>query len=339
MGTCAAGAGGAALALTGTGTTGVGSVIGAVRSDGTGVTGARSRRKTGAACDGAGADTGPEGADCQDEGDGAGAAAASRQQTPSAKNPIRQNRMEAPRGPGQQPRESKILHLAAPRNQGGCPGTPAPLLRSETRPKEHGMAGYGEFLKGLLLDPKGVSAPTPSSPALAAAIAAQVDPGRPGLVVELGAGTGVVTEALLARGVAAGRLLIVEHGTFFAEMLARRFSDAMVVRGDAFAFESYLPGGARVAAIVSGVPLLNFPPAARLSLITRALAAQGPAGRFIQLSYGWRPPVAPGHAFDIVKRLVWRNLPPAHIWTYSAALAGARAVPQNLALNSQPAGR
>ena len=58
---------------------------------------------------------------------------------------------------------------------------------------------YGDFLRGLLKDPRGVSAPTPSSPALAAAMAERVDPLRPGLVVELGAGTGVVTEALLAR--------------------------------------------------------------------------------------------------------------------------------------------
>ena len=54
------------------------------------------------------------------------------------------------------------------------------------------MSGYGDFLKGLLRDPGGVSAPTPSSPALAAAIAAKVDPLRPGLVVELGAGSGAV---------------------------------------------------------------------------------------------------------------------------------------------------
>ena len=53
--------------------------------------------------------------------------------------------------------------------------------------------GYGEFFRGLLHNPRAVSAPTPSSPALAAAMAAKVDRLRPGLVLELGPGTGVVT--------------------------------------------------------------------------------------------------------------------------------------------------
>ena len=68
------------------------------------------------------------------------------------------------------------------------------------------VVDYADFLRGLVRDPKGVSAPTPSSPALAEAIAADVDIARDGLVIELGPGTGVVTEALLSRGVAPGRL-------------------------------------------------------------------------------------------------------------------------------------
>jgi len=64
---------------------------------------------------------------------------------------------------------------------------------------------YGDFLRGLVNDPKGVSAPTPSSPALARVIAAEVDLSREGLVIELGPGTGVVTEALLERGLREGK--------------------------------------------------------------------------------------------------------------------------------------
>lgn len=178
------------------------------------------------------------------------------------------------------------------------------------------MSGYGDFLKGLLRDPGGVSAPTPSSPALAAAIAAEVDPLRPGLVVELGAGTGVVSTALLARGVAAERLVLIERSDYFARLLTRRFPGASVIRGDAFAFERHMPPGVPVAAIVSSVPLLNFPPSSRRALIERALMLQGAGGRFIQLSYGWKPAVPPGPSLKVKKHVVWRNLPPAHVWTY-----------------------
>lgn len=176
---------------------------------------------------------------------------------------------------------------------------------------------YGDFLRGLLKNPRAVSAPTPSGPVLAAAMAEKVDPLRPGLVVELGAGTGVVTEALVARGIAADRLLVIEYCAYFAGLLKERFPQATIIQGDAFAFERHLPQGAKVSAVVSGVPLLNFPVWRRKFLIDRGLAVQDAGGRFIQLSYGWKPPIDPGRR-ELTKSIVWRNFPPAHVWTYRA---------------------
>jgi len=189
---------------------------------------------------------------------------------------------------------------------------------------------YGAFLRGLLKDPRGVSAPTPSSPVLAKAIAAKVDPLHPGLVVELGPGTGVVTAALLDRGISEDRLLIVEQGAYFYGLLAERFPAATVIQGDAFAFEQYLPAGAAISAVVCGVPLLNFPLTLRRTLIERSLALQGLGGRFIQLSYGWKPPV---HLKDVElgKTIVWRNFPPAHVWTFGAQTEDVKAGRNSLA--------
>lgn len=178
------------------------------------------------------------------------------------------------------------------------------------------MSAYGDFLKGAMRDPGGVSAPTPSSPALAAAIAAKVDPLRPGLVIELGAGSGAVTQALLERGIAPERLIAIEYNAYFATLLAQRFAGVCVVCGDAFAFEKHVPPGQPIAAIVSGVPLLNFPSRRRRALIERALVLQGIGGRFIQISYGWRPPIASVFGVPPAKEIVWRNFPPAHVWTF-----------------------
>lgn len=193
------------------------------------------------------------------------------------------------------------------------------------------MAAYGQFLRGLLSDPHAVSAPTPSSPALSAAIAAKVDISRPGMVLELGPGTGVVTEALLARGLAPERLLTIESCGYFADLLRRRLPDVGVIEGDAFAFEQHLPHGAKIAAIVSGIPLLLFPAARRRALIERALTIQGAGGKFIQLSYGWLPPIKPMDGMRVRRTVVWRNFPPAHIWTFTAEPAlsrSRRAVPK-----------
>lgn len=178
------------------------------------------------------------------------------------------------------------------------------------------MSAYGDFLKGLLQDPGGVSAPTPSSPTLAAAMAAKVDPLKPGLVVELGAGSGVVTQALLARGIAPERLIAIEFSDYFARLLAQRYPGIRVIHGDAFAFDKCLPLGEPIAAIVSGIPLLNFPLRRRRALIERALVLQGVGGRFVQLSYGWRPPIISAFGVAPERDIVWRNFPPAHIWTF-----------------------
>jgi len=180
-----------------------------------------------------------------------------------------------------------------------------------------GSLSYGAFLRGLIADPKGVSAPTPSSPVLAEAIAAELDLTRPGLVVELGPGTGAVTAALVKR-VGAARILAIEQEESFIVPLRSRFAEADIKHGDALSFEHFLPEGAVVAAIVSGLPLLHLPQEVRRSLLSRALAVQGKGGLFIQLSYSWRPPIKPETRVIVTKRAILKNFPPAHVWTYKA---------------------
>jgi len=165
-------------------------------------------------------------------------------------------------------------------------------------------------------DPLSVSAPTPSGPALARAIAAQVNPQRPGLVVELGAGTGTVTAALLQHGIPTERLVLFESIPNFHQLLSRQFPRAKIFCADAFQFDRFLPGDATIAAVISGLPLLNHPVARRAQLIETALDCQGLGGQFVQLSYGWWPPVPAGAHLSLSKLTVWRNLPPAHVWVY-----------------------
>jgi len=186
-----------------------------------------------------------------------------------------------------------------------------------------GSLSYGAFLRGLIHSPKGVSAPTPSSPVLAEAIAAQLDLTRPGLVIELGPGTGAVTAALIKR-VGGERLLAIEQETSFIAPLRTRFPRADIRCGDALNFEYFLPPAAVVAAVVSGLPLLHLPQATRRSLLARSLDVQGPGGLFIQLSYSWRPPVKADESVTLTKRGVLQNFPPAHVWTYKVAPSALR---------------
>ncbi|HEY3638618.1 MAG TPA: rRNA adenine N-6-methyltransferase family protein [Rhizomicrobium sp.] len=175
------------------------------------------------------------------------------------------------------------------------------------------------FLRRLLLRPRSIGAIAPSSPALARKIAAQIDPKCEGNVIELGPGTGVVTEALIARGIPFDRLIAVEADPDLARHMRERFPGLRVIEGDAFCLDRTLPCAETgpLAGVVSGLPLLNFPPAQRRELIISALARIPSGGPFVQFSYGFTAPV-PADKEIAVKQtgFVLANLPPARVWVY-----------------------
>jgi phosphatidylethanolamine/phosphatidyl-N-methylethanolamine N-methyltransferase len=183
----------------------------------------------------------------------------------------------------------------------------------------HPFEEQWRFLRGLFARPRNVGAIAPSSPELAKAIADQIDPERPGPVLELGPGTGVVTAALIARGIAASRITAIEYDAEFVSLVASRFPDIRIVQGDAFDLPATLGlnGHESFAGIVSGLPLLNHAPARRQGLIEAALARLPGGAPFVQFSYGMTPPIAaPADTEVTLAAFIWRNLPPARVWVY-----------------------
>jgi len=175
------------------------------------------------------------------------------------------------------------------------------------------------FLRSLIVRPRAIGAIAPSSPALARRIALQIDPHLPGMVLELGPGTGVVTEALIARGIAPERLIAIESDPDLARLMRERFPRLRVIEGDAFSLDHTLPHEetGSLAGIVSGLPLLNFPPAQRRALIASTLARMPSGCPFVQFSYGFTAPL-PADEEIVVERagFVLANLPPARVWVY-----------------------
>ena len=178
------------------------------------------------------------------------------------------------------------------------------------------------FLKSLVTRPRAIGAIAPSSPALARKIAQQVDPEVSGTVLELGPGTGVVTDALIARGIGVERLIAVEADPDLAQLMRERFPALRVIEGDAFDLDRTLPHetSGPLAATVSGLPLLNFPQTRRRALILSALARIPAGGPFVQFSYGFAAPVPADHEISVEQAgIVFANLPPARIWVYRRA--------------------
>src|SRR6516165_3641327 len=96
------------------------------------------------------------------------------------------------------------------------------------------------FIRTWLEKPLRLGAVTPSSKALARTMAAYIDPAAPGPIVELGPGTGPITEALIAQGIDPGRLMLVEFDAMFCRLLRARYPSATVVQGDAYGLKRIL---------------------------------------------------------------------------------------------------
>ncbi len=176
------------------------------------------------------------------------------------------------------------------------------------------------FVRSFLTAPLRTGAQWPSSRGLCRAMAAAVDPDTPGPMVELGPGTGVVTQALLERGVAAHRLVLIESNAAFCRLLEQRFPGVRVIADDAFVLDE-IARDLRLeplAAVVSSLPLLTQPPHRRIDLLGAALSRMHANGSFVQFTYGKSSPIPvdPHIASAASSPRIWWNLWPACVWRY-----------------------
>ncbi|GJE59663.1 class I SAM-dependent methyltransferase [Methylobacterium trifolii] len=204
-----------------------------------------------------------------------------------------------------------------------------PLRRSSAKaqtakltPRRDPLEDEARFLRSWFERPLVTGAVTPSGKMLARTMAAYVDPRRDGPVVELGPGTGPVTEALIRRGIAPKRLILVEFNPDFCALLRRRFPGVTVVRGDAYDIRRSVADilSEPAAATVSSLPLFTKPLEQRLDLLNTAHDLMHPGAPFVQFTYAVVPPIparcAAGSYTASGSNRVWLNLPPARVWVY-----------------------
>ena len=188
------------------------------------------------------------------------------------------------------------------------------------KPRHGGPADVIRFLRSFVTAPMRTGAQWPSGKALSRAMAQAVDLAVPGPIIELGPGTGVVTEALLARGVPPERLIMIEFSAQFVKLLSQRYPNVRLIHGDAYALDDHVRrlGLGPPAAVVSSLPLLTQPPARRLELLRAALRLMNPAGVFVQFTYFRDSPIpidGLGVATTVSPR-IWLNLWPALVYSY-----------------------
>ncbi|KQZ55852.1 hypothetical protein ASD53_13410 [Lysobacter sp. Root559] len=186
--------------------------------------------------------------------------------------------------------------------------------------------GTWTFFRQWLKNPLRTAAVAPSSPELAAAMIAEL-PDDARRVIELGGGTGAITRALLAAGIADHDLLVLELNEELHAHLHLRFPQVRVLLGDAGSLpelaraNGYLDEGP-ADAIVSGLGLLTMPQPLQLSLLAAAFECLRADGVFVQFTYGPAAPVADSVMRELdlhVHRgeFVLRNVPPATVYVYT----------------------
>jgi phosphatidylethanolamine/phosphatidyl-N-methylethanolamine N-methyltransferase len=181
------------------------------------------------------------------------------------------------------------------------------------------------FLREFVRDPVQLGAVAPSGGALARRMveAAALAPGQ--VVVELGAGTGPMTQEIL-RVRPAGPFVALEPNAALAAVLRARFPTVRVEERKAQDLPTVLAqlGWGRAERVVSSLPFAIWPESLQREVFDGILAAMAPGSRFVTFGYAHARPLPAARRlwatlndrFEEVAttRIVWRNLPPALVY-------------------------
>src|SRR6202051_562770 len=167
-------------------------------------------------------------------------------------------------------------------------------VRASKKPKPPRLDDEVRFLRSWIEKPLHMGAVMPSGRVLARTMAQYVDIKSEGPVVELGPGTGAITNALIEHGVDQKRLVLVEYNPGFCALLRDRYPLAKVVQGDAYALRDSLGDvlSMPASAVVSALPLVTKPMLTRLKLIRDAFVALAPRAPVVRFTYSVPRPLA-----------------------------------------------
>ncbi len=177
------------------------------------------------------------------------------------------------------------------------------------------------FFKGWIDGPKSVGAILPTSAVTARRMASVINPASGLPVLELGPGTGIITKAILGRGVAPENIVSIEYSRDFYRHLKKTIPGVNFINGDAFDLETTLADwrDRKFDAVVSAIPMLSFPMEKRIALLEDLLDRMPPGRPVVQITYSPVSPIDARPDRFHIRHLdfVVRNIPPAQLWVYS----------------------
>lgn len=176
-----------------------------------------------------------------------------------------------------------------------------------------------EFLKLFFKNPMEIAAVTPSSGFLIRKMLKPIDFSRKLVVVELGAGTGVITSELLKNITSDSVLFCFEKDGALAEKLKKEFQDSRLrlINDGAENMEKYLSevGLGGVDYMVSGLPVAVLPKDKKIKILEAINNYLKKGGFYIQFQYSLTSLSLLKRFFNKVSvNLELRNIPPAFVY-------------------------
>lgn len=146
-----------------------------------------------------------------------------------------------------------------------------------------------KFFRAFLSDPRTTGSIIESSPFLVKKMLKPINFEKAQLIVELGAGTGIITKKILKKMGPNTSLLCFETNKILVKELKRKIKDPRlnVYSDSAEKFGRYLKrfGNDKADYVISGLPLVVLPKKIRDKIIQEILKNLHPKGLYIQFQY------------------------------------------------------
>ncbi len=175
------------------------------------------------------------------------------------------------------------------------------------------------FLKQFFTNFKHTGAVLPSSKALTCKMLKGIDFSKPLRILELGPGTGCMTESMLSQMHQKSELVCIEINPLFCKELKKFESDKKFTLHEASALDiSTLLGDDKVDFVVSGLPLANFEKTEIACIFQEIEKILKPDGKYIQFQYTLKLNQLFKNTFQKVsKSFAFFNVPPAFVFSCS----------------------
>lgn len=188
--------------------------------------------------------------------------------------------------------------------------------------QRNSIASVTAFWRECLRSPRSIGSIFPSSASLGRTIAGEVFKNPSGQIIELGAGTGAITSALIDLNGGGNNIIVVERSKKLAKILQAKFLGVQVECCCATEISELDIDFESPITIVSSIPFRSLKQEIKDKIIAEIFALYQKSKKFklVQYSYFSVCPFAPPKGLVWKKgKIVFSNIPPARIWTLEPA--------------------